>query len=113
MTRTGVRWATTYRYWLRIDNDAQQAGQFSIVPAITGTAVMDVRYRINGVDVTSALKSGTYVTPILQPWTSMTIVVRVTPLNPRVVGQSKTDTLRATSSTDPTRVDVARVVATY
>ena len=113
LTRTGVKVGRTYRYWLRIDNDAQQAGQFSIVPAITGTAAMDVSYRTNGVDVTSALKSGTYVTPTLQPWTSMTMVIRVTPRSPRVVGQSKTDTLRATSSTDPTRVDVAQVVATY
>jgi peptidoglycan/xylan/chitin deacetylase (PgdA/CDA1 family) len=113
VTRVGVKVGQTYRYWLRIDNDAQQAGQFSIVPAITGTAVMDVRYKITGVDVTSALKSGTYVTPILEPWTSITIVVRVTPLNPRVVGQSMTDTLRAASTTDPARVDVARVVATY
>jgi len=113
ITRTGVKVGQTYRYWVRVDNDAQQAGQFSVVPTITGTVTMDVQYRVNGVDVTAAVVAGTYVTPILQPWTSMTMVVRVTPLGPRVAGQSLTDTIRAASLTDPTHIDVARVVARF
>jgi len=57
ITRTGVKVGTTYRYWLRIDNDAQQAGQFSVVPTVTGTATMDVHYRLNGVEITPAMKA--------------------------------------------------------
>jgi peptidoglycan/xylan/chitin deacetylase (PgdA/CDA1 family) len=109
--RTGVRVGITYRYWLQIANQAQTAGQFSVVPTVAGTATMAISYRVNGVDVTTKMRAGTFVTPVLQPWSSMTVVVLVKPLKPSVAGQSLNDSLTAGSTADPSRVDVARIVA--
>ena len=111
--RTGVKAGHLYRFWVRLDNDAQTAAAFSITPTIGGTAGMDVHYQINGVDKTIALASGTYVTPVLQPWSSMILVVRVTPLHAGLAGDFTQVDLRAVSSVDPSRIDAGRAIAAY
>lgn len=109
--RTGVKSGRTYRFWIRLDNDAQQASSFSVAPTIGGTANMKLIFKIGGVEVPS-IKAGTYVSPVLQPWSSMTIVVVVKP-HAGTVGQNTSVVLTTKSVADPARVDVAKIVAAY
>ena len=86
VTTRGARVGHTYRYWIRLDNDAQSVGSFAVVPTVDGTVTMDVRYKVNGVDVTSTMASGAYVSSRIDPWGSMTVVVLITPRKPKVTG---------------------------
>ena len=111
--RTGVRAGKTYRYWVRLDNDAQKAGAFKVASTVDGTAGMTVSYRVNGNDVTAAVAAGTYTSPVVDPWTSITIVVKVVPTHPGTAAASTVVVLRATGVGDPTRIDVGRIVTAY
>lgn len=109
---SGARVGQTYRYWVRLDNDAQSAGSFAVVPSVDGTATMDIRYKINGVDVTGTMASGTYVTSSIEPWGSTTVVVLITPRKPKVAGAFTTVVVR-TSSPDSGSVDVVRMTTAF
>ncbi len=111
--RTGVKVGKTYRYWVRLENDEQKAGAFSVTSTVDGTAGMTVRYSVAGTDISAAMAAGTYKSPVVEPWTAITIVVRVTPTHPGSAGASTVVVLRATSLSDPTRVDVGRIITAY
>jgi peptidoglycan/xylan/chitin deacetylase (PgdA/CDA1 family) len=113
LTRTGVHVGTKYHYSVLLQNDAQVAGNFAITRAIEGTAAMKVRYTTGGVDITSPLVAGTYVTPQMAPWSSKLIDVWVTPKVSAPSGTAIKVILRAVSSSDPSRVDVVRAVTSF
>ncbi len=73
---------------------------------------MTVRYLVSGIDVTMSVNAGTYVTTSMDPWSTRLLLVSVMPTL-RVAGASTTVTVRATSPTDATRVDVVRLVAAF
>ena len=69
-----------------------------------------VRYSSAGRDITTAVRNGTYQTPVLAPGAIRTIKVVVT-VGLRAPANSRVDRLVTTSSTsDPTRKDVVRFI---
>ena len=111
--RTGVHVAQTYHFWVRLENAAQRAGSFKITSSTSGAAGMSVRYLVGGVDRTGAITGGTYSTLGMDPWSTMLIDVAVTPTHSATAGTSTATVVRAASSTDASRVDVVRLIASF
>jgi peptidoglycan/xylan/chitin deacetylase (PgdA/CDA1 family) len=111
LKRTGVHVGTTYHYFVRLGNDAQRAGTFKVTTVASGGAGMSIRYFVGGVERTSAISAGTYVTPTMEPWSTLMLDIRITPSPSVPPGNVTTVSLRAASSTDGLRVDVVKAVA--
>ncbi len=112
VTRNRVRAGQTYQFKVRLQNDAQRAGSFSVTRSVTGLAQANVRYRLGGVDVTSAIVGGTF-TAWLEPWSEIDIDVSVTPTKKSPRGTAQRISLRAVSVDDATHVDVGRLAVVF
>jgi len=111
--RTGVHVGTTYHYWVRVENEAQQAGSFKLTVVKSGAVTMGVRYFVGGVDRTSAIVGGTYSTPSMDPWSTVLVDVTITPTVKAPAGTATSVSVTAKSAADASRVDVVRLVASF
>jgi hypothetical protein len=94
----------SYRY--RIQNDGTTPDQF----VLAGTGSVDT-YRLDGVDITAAVRAGTFETE-LDPGAFVTVRAKVTPPPSAALGSKMRNRLTATSASDPTLRDQARGITT-
>jgi len=112
VTRQGVKVGQTYQFKVRLQNDAQRPGRFSLTRSITGLAQANVRYRVGDADVTSGIVGGTFTT-WLEPWSAINIDVSITPTKSSPQGTAHRIILRAVSVDDATHVDVGRLAIVF
>jgi hypothetical protein len=94
----------TYRF--QIQNDGSAPDRF----VLAGTGSVDT-YRLDGVDITSAVRAGTYETE-LEPDEYVTVRAKVTPPSSAALGSKIRNRLTATSASDPSLQDRARGITT-
>ena len=89
-------------------NDGTYADSFSLAGS-RGTPALGVRYKIDGRDVTGAVRRGTFRTDLLQPGQSVVVRVVLARTERTRAGTHKTFKVRATSLADPGRRDDVRL----
>ena len=110
--RTGLATGHTYEYWVNVQNDSRAADTLVVHAAVTtGPATVQTQFLSADVDVTPDVMAGTYEADLGGGGTQrLHVLVTIgagTPKNSvyRVV-------ITVSSETDPSKVDVARLVAT-
>ncbi len=94
---------------VRLQNDGNRTERLSAL-GTRGTAAFAVRYAVGGVDVSAAVKAGSYRTPRLAPGAASAIRVTVTRLAAARVGDERTFRVRAHSVNDPSVTDAVATV---
>ena len=111
--RKHVSTAHPATFAVQLENLAQVAGAFRLQGIVQGAAGMKVKATAGGTDITSALVTGAYTTPILQPWATMVIDVSITPSHAGTPGDATKLVVNAFSTLDASRIDAGRLVAIY
>jgi hypothetical protein len=109
--RTGLARGSRIDYLVRLQNDGEASGSFSVYAESAGSATMSVRYYFAGQDVTTAVTSGSFTVSNLAPTTKVTFVVRVTVSATAPVGAKRTVLVRFAALDNPAQVDVVRAIA--
>lgn len=80
------------------------------VKASASSAGLTIRYLTRGIDITSRVVAGTYLTPSLAPGAAQNIKVVATLTNAAPINATLTRRFTATSTADTTRKDTAKIV---
>jgi arylsulfatase A-like enzyme len=106
--RTGVAAGKTYDYYLKIQNDSGAADTLLLGATTTGPASVSVKF-IFGDDQTADVMAGTYEAG-LDPGGMQTFHIRVTVAKGTPRGSPFKIVLTARSASDPSKVDVVKIV---
>ena len=107
--RTGLATGKTYDYWLRIQNDSGAADTLIVKAVASGPSTVTSAF-VFGDDITPDVMAGTYDASA-NPAGTQTIRIRVTVGPGTAKGASYKLIITVTSQSDPSKVDVVRVVA--
>jgi arylsulfatase A-like enzyme len=107
---TGARRRSSYSFWINIDNDNGSARSFMVSDLQSGTKRMKVHFFVDGIDVTTAVDAGTYVTPSLASGATASLTVQVHVGKRARISSRKRVTIDISSSGVPGLIDAVRAV---
>jgi hypothetical protein len=96
-------------FYVTVENDGSHPEALR-VRGQPSTTNYGVAYSTGGRDVTAAVRTGTYLTPVLAPGATRTIRVVITVGAGAARGSRADRTVTSTSTSDPIRRDVVRVI---
>ncbi len=105
--RAHVRKGTTYDYSVRLADQSNDAGAFTLRVTLTDPSATRLQVVVNGVDVTTQVRAGTFTTGSLAGWSTLSIDIKLTPVLKRARGTALDAILGATNNATG-RVDVVR-----
>ncbi len=100
---------STVTYTVKVQNDSEATDVLRL-RGTTSTTHFRVSYTVGGTNVTSAVVTGTYLTPSLAPGASVSVTVTVKVKTSAPAGSSLSARLTAKSDTDPTKKDTVKFV---
>jgi hypothetical protein len=103
----------TYHYWVQIGNDGSATDHFLVQGTAVNSPKFGVSYFYNGINVTSAVKQGTWQTPAVLPGKQIVLDVRVIEGAGALAGATSTVTVLAKSAGRTDQVDVVRAITAH
>jgi hypothetical protein len=108
--RTGLAVGTTYDYYVTVQNDGGADDSLQLTTSATGPATVTAQYIQHGTNVTNEIVTDEFSEP-LKPGDLITLRIRVTIGPGTRKGSVYRLVLTVRSESDPSRVDVVRLVA--
>lgn len=99
-------------FHVRVENERAATDTLRLKTIAIGDLGYQVRYRVDGTDITTAIQAGTYITGPLAPGDSATIDIEITALPDSAPGSTHTVDLTAISATNPVARDTVRARVT-
>lgn len=111
ITRTGLSAGKSYYFTVRVRNRGLPYDSITLDADSWGSELIGVTYQVNGVDVTSAVNSGTYTSAMVKLGSVTKLRIKFTIAAGAPAGARRAVVVRAASADDPARVDVVKAVA--
>jgi hypothetical protein len=108
--RNNVATNQTYSYFVRAQNDSLWSDMMRLDASESGSATMSVTYWVDGVNETSAIVAGTFVTDNIASGGFEIIEIRVAVASNAGGNASRTALLAIRSDSKPGQIDVVRAV---